>query len=166
MASNHSPEILDQWKLFQFFLGSWDGTASGQVGAGSVERTYSLILNNQFIEVRNRSVYPPQEANPSGEIHEDLALVSYDKDRSLYVMREFHVEGYVNQYILELPSVGDHTLVFVTESIENFSPGWRARTTLEVISDDRFRETFDLAGPDQEWACFIINEFTRSHMGE
>lgn len=80
-------------------------------------------------------------------------------------MREFHVEGYVNHYILE-PLVDDsQSFVFVTESIENISTGWRARTTLEVISQDSFRETFDLAGPDQEWACYITNEFVRSQKG-
>lgn len=162
MAHNHSQEAMDRWKPFQFFLGAWDGKASGQVGVGTVERTYALTLNNQFIEVRNRSVYPPQEANPSGEIHEDLGFISYDKSRSLYVMREFHVEGYVNQCILESPAGGGNALVFVTESIENIAAGWRARTTLEVISDDSFRETFELAGPNQELACYIINEFTRS----
>jgi hypothetical protein len=146
-------------------LGTWNGTASGKVGTGSVERTYSLTLENQFIEVRNRSVYPPQVANPTGEIHEDLGFISYDKGRSLYVMREFHNEGYVNQYILEPPTDGSDALVFVTESIENISAGWHARTTLEVLSEDSFRETFDLAGPDQEWACYIMNEFTRSKNG-
>ena len=165
MAQNHSQEAMDRWKPFQFFLGPWDGKASGQVGAGTVERTYALTLDNQFIEVRNRSVYPPQEDNPSGEIHEDLGFISYDKSRSLYVMREFHVEGYVNQYILEPPAGGSDALVFVTESIENIAAGWRARTTLEIISDDSFRETFDLAGPNQEWACYIINEFVRSQKG-
>jgi hypothetical protein len=77
-------------------------------------------------------------------------------------LREFHNEGYVNQYILEPRPDSSHALVFVTESIENISAGWRARTTLEVISEDSFRETFDLAGPDQEWACYITNEFIRS----
>jgi len=165
MAQNHSQEVMERWKPFQFFLGAWDGKASGQVGVGTAERTYALTLDNQFIEVRNRSVYPPQEANPSGEIHEDLGLISYDKSRSLYVMREFHVEGYINQYILESPAGGGDALVFVTESIENIAAGWRARNTLEIISDDSFRETFDLAGPNQEWACYIINEFTRSQKG-
>jgi len=165
MAQNHFQEAMDRWKHFQFFLGAWDGKASGQVGVGTAERTYALTLDNQFIEVRNRSVYPPQEANLSGEIHEDLGLISYDKGRSLYVMREFHVEGYVNQYILESPAGGGDALVFVTESIESIKAGWRARTTLEIISDDSFRETFDLAGPNQEWACYIINEFNRSQKG-
>ncbi|MBA7641180.1 hypothetical protein ES703_48856 [subsurface metagenome] len=165
MSPSDSQDTIDRWKPFQFFLGSWNGTASGHPGIGSVDRNYSLILADQFIEVRNRSVYPPQEANPSGEIHEDLALISYDKSRSLYVMREFHVEGYVNQYILEPPADGSQSYVFVTESIENISTGWRARTTLEVNSGDSFQETFDLAGPDQEWVCYITNEFTRSQNG-
>jgi hypothetical protein len=162
MAPSDSQDAIDRWKPFQFFLGTWRGKASGKVGVGSVERTYSLILEDQFIEVRNRSVYLPQEANPSGEIHEDLGFISYDKGRSLYILREFHVEGYVNQYVLEPPADGSDVLVFVTESIENIAAGWRARITLEVISENSFRETFDLAGPDKEWACYITNDFKRS----
>jgi hypothetical protein len=162
LSSNDLANEVNRWKPFQFFIGAWQGKASGRVGRGSVERTYAFTLEDQFIEVKNRSVYPPQEANPSGEIHEDRGFISYDKARSLYVFREFHNEGYVNQYIMEPPRDGSKTMVFVTESIENISPGWRARTTLEVISEHSFRETFDLAGPDQDWACFITNEFTRS----
>lgn len=165
MAETGSPKAIDYLAPFQFFLGAWEGSGSGKVGIGSVERTYSLILNDQFVEVRNRSVYPPQEANPSGEVHEDLGFISYDKARSLYVMREFHVEGYVNQYILESTDIDGVTFVFVTESIENIGEGWSARTTLEVLSEDSFRETFDLAGPGKEWACYITNEFTRAKKG-
>lgn len=152
MSSNDNPSAIDRWKPFLFFLGAWNGTASGKVGNGTAERSYTLILDDQFIEVRNRSVYPPQEANPSGETHEDLGFISYDKSRSLYVMREFHVEGYVNQYILGPPTDVSQPLVFVTEVIENIPEGWQARTTLKIISGDSFRETFELAGPDQEWS--------------
>lgn len=165
MADKDIPNEIDRWKPFRFFLGSWKGTASGQVGDGTVERSYSLTLADQFIEVRNRSVYPPQKTNPSGEIHEDLGFISYDKDRSLYVMREFHVEGYVNHYVLESHADDHQSFIFVTESIENIAAGWRARTTLDVISEDSFRETFDLAGPDHEWACYITNEFVRAQQG-
>ena len=41
------------------------------------------------------------EKNPEGEIHEDLGLLSYDEAREIYVLREFHVEGYMNQYVVE-----------------------------------------------------------------
>ena len=120
-----------------------------------------MTLADQFIEVRNRSVYPPQESNPAGEVHDDLGLISYDKARARFVMREFHVEEYVNQYVMEPQDSGDNSFVFITESIENIPPGWHARTTWEITSEDSFREIFDLAGPEKEWACYIVNELQR-----
>jgi hypothetical protein len=47
-------------------------------------------------------------------------------------------------------------------AIDNIAPGWRARTTYEILSDDEFRETFDLAGPGKEFGCYITNQFRRA----
>jgi hypothetical protein len=162
MATNERPEGNDLWAPFRYFLGSWTGTGTGKPGDSSVSRTYSLILAGQFLEIKGQSVFEPQESNPSGEVHEELSLVSYDRVRSRYVYREFLAEGYVNQYVLEPPAPGDTVLVFVTEAIENLPAGWRARTTLEILSPDHFRETFELAGPGKAWACFITSELHRA----
>jgi hypothetical protein len=48
-------------------LGRWTGTSEGQPGKGEVERQYERVLGSRFIQVRNRSTYPPQEKNPKGE---------------------------------------------------------------------------------------------------
>ena len=162
MATGEMPETPDQWEPFRYYLGSWTGTGSGKPGVSSTTRTYTLVLGDQFVEVRSRSTFDPQEANPSGEVHEELGLISYDKRRSRYVLREFHVEGTVIQYVLQPPAPGSQKLVFVTEAIENIPPGWQARTTLEIHSRDRFRETFELAGPGKPWACTITTELHRA----
>ncbi len=150
----------DKWAVFRYFLGKWTGTGRGKPGVSSAERSYALSLADQFMEIKGRSVYQPQEANPSGEVHEELGLLSYDKGRSQYVLREFHVEGFVNQYVLEQYDDGK-LFTFVTENIENIPSGWRARTTIEILSEDNFREVFDLAGPGKKWDCYITTEFQR-----
>ena len=161
MPNEPSSESEDPWSRFRYFLGEWRGTGTGQPGIGQAERTYHLILNDRFIQVRNRSFYEPQENNPEGEVHEDLGLFSYDKTREKHVLREFHVEGYVNQDVVESWDQEAGILVMATEAIENISPGWRARITYEILSENAFRETFDLAGPGKDWACYIINDFKR-----
>lgn len=160
MADNQSNET-DKWEKFRYFLGDWTGTGTGKPGGSSAERSYTLILADQFIQISNRSVFEPQEANPSGEVHEEVGFLSFDQGRSKYVLREFHVEGFVNQYVLELDTNDETQFEFVTESIENIPPGWRARITLEILSEDSFREIFDLAGPGKQWTCVITNEFKR-----
>ena len=70
-------------------------------------------------------VYPQQEKNPKGEVHEDLGLFSYDGKRKKFVLRQFHVEGFVNEYVEQEITADGKTLRFVTERIENIPDGWR-----------------------------------------
>ena len=90
-----------------------------------------------------------------------IGFISFDQARAQYVLREFHVEGFVNQYLLEQDASDESTFTFVNEAIENMPPDWRARTTLVILSGDSFREIFELAGPGEGWTCFITIEFQR-----
>jgi hypothetical protein len=82
-----------------FLIGRWQGTTEGQPGRGTVVREYSRALNSRFIRVKNQSTYPPQPANTKGEVHEDEGFISFDRSRKKLVLRQFHVEGFVNQYV-------------------------------------------------------------------
>ena len=134
-------------------VGRWRGTSEGRPGTGTVEREYVRILDSRFVHARNRSVYPPQERNPKGEQHEDVGIFSVDRSRQRIVFRQFHVEGFVNQYVQEPPSA-DGTLVFVTESIENIPAGWRARETYGFIGPDEFEEVFELSEPGKPFELY------------
>jgi hypothetical protein len=151
----------DKWRQFRYFIGKWQGTGTGQPGVSRSERQYKWILNGQFIWIHTRSVFQPQEKNPQGEIHEDIGLLGYDEARETHILREFHGEGYVNQYVVESWDQEGGILVMITEAIENLSPGWRARTTYEIRNEDEFRETFDLAEPGKDWVCCITHDFKR-----
>jgi hypothetical protein len=75
------------------------------------------------------------------------------------VFRQFHVEGFVNQYVVD-PSSTPARIVMTTEAIENIPLGWRARETY-VIETDRLEETFELAGPGKEFEVYSRNRLTR-----
>lgn len=149
----------DRLALLAPVLGKWAGTTEGEPGQGTVEREYSWILGGRFIEVRNVSTYPPQAKNPKGERHEDRGVFSYDSARKAIVFRQFHVEGFVNQYLLDPASTADR-LVFTTEAIENIPAGWRARETY-AIGADTLEEIFELAEPDKAFATYSRNRLTR-----
>jgi hypothetical protein len=69
------------------------------------------------------------------------------------VLRQFHVEGFVNQYTADLdPKLA--TLEFTSEAIENIPPGWRARETYVVLGPDEFEEIFELAGPGKPFELY------------
>lgn len=142
-------------------VGRWTGTIEGQPGNGTVEREYERILNSRFIEVRNRSTYPPQEKNKKGETHEDVGLFSFDSGRKRIVLRQFHTEGFVNQYVLD-PASAPGKLVLVTEAIENIPAGWRARETYILTSADQFEEIFELAPPGKEFEPYSRSRLTRA----
>lgn len=139
------------WKHLQFFIGSWTGEGGGEPGEGNYERKYQFIFNNNFIEVKNKSVFPPSDNNPKGEVHEDIGYISFDKLRNTFVLRQFHIEGFVNQYKLDSLSTDGKRIVFISESIENIKTGWRAKETYQILGDKEFMETFELAPPNKEF---------------
>lgn len=149
------------WTNLNFLIGSWQGTGAGQAGNSQVERSYRFILNDKYMEVRNKSIYPPQSQNQQGEVHEDLGLISYDKARKTFVLRQFHIEGFVNQYVMDYLAPDGKTIVFTSESIENISPGWRARETYQVANPDEFKETFELAAPGKDFELYVRSQFKR-----
>jgi hypothetical protein len=149
----------DPLERLAFLIGRWQGSSEGRPGKGTIEREYARVLNGRFIRVRNRNVYPPQEGNPKGEVHEDEGWFSIDRSRGRVVLRQFHVEGFVNQYVEDESAAGRH--VFTTESIENIPAGWRARETYIVHGPDELEEVFELAAAGKPFEVYSRARLTR-----
>jgi hypothetical protein len=144
----------DPLQSLVFLVGRWEGTSTGEPGSGTLQREYTRVLNSKFIQERNRSVYPPQDKNPKGETHEHFSVFSFDKARQRAVLRQFHTEGFVNQYVAETASAEAGRIVFTSEAIENIASGWRARETYTVIGPDEFEELFELAEPGRSFEVY------------
>jgi hypothetical protein len=86
--------------------------------------------------VKNASTYPPSQQNQKGEVHQDKGFISYDRTRKTLVLRQFHIEGFVNQYKLESISLDGMTIVFISEAIENIPTGFRAKETYKVTGEN------------------------------
>jgi hypothetical protein len=143
------------------FIGEWEGQGAGQPGASQVTISFGYTLNGTFVENYTRAQFPPTEKHPAGELHEDRGLFSYDRSRKVIVLRQFHVEGFVNQYVLTHLSEDGQELVFETEAIENIPPGFRARTTYRIEGPDAFRQVFELAPPGADYTVYSQNSFRR-----
>jgi hypothetical protein len=151
----------DFWRDFEFLIGEWAATESGRMGEGRGERKIELVLQNKYLYWKNKSTFEPQEKNSKGEVHEDWALISFDKIRKKFVMRQFHVEGFVNQYVLESVSSDMKKLIFLSESIENVPAGFKAKLTYEIISENEFIEYFELAPPRKEFTLYTTNHWRK-----
>jgi hypothetical protein len=161
IQNNAPAPALDRLAPVATLLGRWVGTTEGRPGKGTVEREYVRLLGTRFIQVRNRSSYPPQEKNPKGEVHEDMGVFSFDTGRKTIVFRQFHIEGFVSQYVSDPESTGTR-LVFTTESIENIPAGWRARETYTFASPNELEEVFELAEPGKPFEVYSRTRLTRS----
>jgi hypothetical protein len=160
-AQGPSPAPVDTLASLGRLVGRWTGASEGQPGKGQVDRQYERALGSKFLQVRNRSTYSPQEKNPKGETHEDLGFFSFDRVRKRIVFRQFHIEGFVNQYVLE-PSSTVGRLVFTSESIENIPAGFRARETYVFSSNDQFEEIFEIAEPGKDFEVYSRSKLTRA----
>ena len=149
------------WEPFKILVGKWEGSGSGQPGISKIQREYRLVLNDKFLHVQNRSTYDPQPKNPKGEIHEDWGLVSFDKSRKQFVLRQFHVESFVIQYVMTSTSSDGKTIVFTSESIENIPAGHRARETYKILGPDEFTEVFEIAEPGKDFEIYSEGHFKR-----
>lgn len=152
----------DPWEKIRFLEGSWTGVAEGRFGNGTVTSSYSFVLDQSYLRGENRTIYPPQERNPEGEVHEEWSFFSYDRKRQALILRQFHNEKIINQFVLNPHESSGDVLVFDSESIENFQDGWRAREKYRLISSDEFVEEFSLAAPGKEWQLFIRSQFRRT----
>jgi hypothetical protein len=147
---------------FARFIGTWRGTGEGQPGVSTVERTYEAALSGRFIFERNRSTYAPQEKNPEGEVHDHVGYFSFDKARKRLVLRHFHQEGFVNQFVATTEAIEGNVLVLNSEAIENIPAGWRARETYTFSGDDAFEEIFELAAPGKDFELYSHNRLKRA----
>lgn len=141
-------------------LGKWAGTGEGQPGKAIVEREYERVFGTRFIRVRNRSTYAPQEKNPKGEVHQDEGFFSFDRGRKRLVFRQFHVEGFVNQYVEDARPTPS-SIVFVSEAIENIPPGYRAKETYVIHGPDDIEEVFEMAEPGKDFAVYSRTRLKR-----
>jgi hypothetical protein len=151
----------DPWAMLRAFEGAWTGQVAGKAGTGVGEREYRFVLQDTYLYCTNKATFAPQEKNPEGEVHEDWGIFSYDKGRKTFVLRQFHVEGYVNRYALDTLESNDSTLVFITEAIENIPDGWRAKITLTMKNHNQFTEAFQLAPPGKDFGTCIENSWKR-----
>jgi hypothetical protein len=142
------------WSPFKYFIGKWEGTGMVEGVTGKYERSYQFIFNKKFIEVKNKSTYPPSANKPNGEVHEDLGYISYDKMRKTFILRQFHIEGFVNQYKLDSMAPDNKTIVFLSEYIENIARGFKAKESYQLLNENEFIETFELAEPGGKFEVY------------
>lgn len=150
----------DIWEPMKFLVGEWEGKGEGKSGISKVSHDFEFIMKERYLHMRTKATFEPQEKNPKGGVHEDWGFFSYDRSRKKIVFRQFHVEGFITQYVLEDISK-EGKLVFATEQIENAPPGLKAKLTFNHLDSDALEVNFELSFPGREFDCYSLNTLKR-----
>ena len=150
----------DPWAALRVFEGKWEGTVTGKPGKQITHREYHFEYSGKFLSQRDDSVYQPQSSGDRSGNRGDFGVFSYDVIQKKIVWRQFHSEGFVNEYTLDSVSTDGKAFEFVTYRIENF-PGGRAKKSYRVISANQIEETFYLAPAGKEFEVYTVAQLTR-----
>lgn len=162
LASSSVPaESPSRLAAFQWLIGDWVGVGQGEPGTSATERHVEAFLDGRYLHVRGRSVYPKQEGNPNGEIHQQLDLWSHDLSRDVLVLRQFDNLGFVSTYVLDKAASSSERLVLVAEHLENVPRGWRARYTYRLKPPNEYHEMLELDSNGRGFEPYVSNRFLR-----
>jgi hypothetical protein len=157
-GQSQSAVKADRWAAWRSLVGTWEGSSEGRPGKGTVRLEVGFVLNERFLRLAGVADYV--DAKDAREHHEDFGFVSYDRGRSSFVFRQFHSEGFVNQYTLTSDPSAQGKFELTSVYCENTPPGWRARETY-VVSGDRLEHTFELAPPDKPFEHYTTATLKR-----
>jgi hypothetical protein len=82
-----------------------------------------------------RSVFEPKSPRATPDVRDDFGFFSYDKNLQKIVWRQFHSEGFVNEYTLDSISADGHVLEFVTVRIETTEWAGRGRISGAFVDE-------------------------------
>lgn len=149
----------DPWAPLRAFEGNWEGPSEGKPGKGTTVRDYHFELDGKFLYQSDTSRY----TDDAGKllVHRDIGYFSFDTAAKKLVWRQFHNEGFVNEYTLDSVSADGKTIEFVTTRIENLPAGFRAKKIYRVVSAGEIEETFLLAPPGKELELYTHTRLKR-----
>lgn len=151
----------DPWATVRVFEGKWEGPITDKPGEQFSPREYRFELDGKFLSQRDKSVYEPKSPGAKPETREDFGFFSYDTNLKKIVWRQFHSEGFVNEYTLDSVSADGNSFEFVTTKIENQPPGFRAKKVYRLVSVDEIMETFLLAPPGKDFEVYTVAHVKR-----
>ncbi len=157
-ADSSKPDPLAKVRWLQ---GHWAGVGEGEPGTSATERHFQCALNCRYLRVDGRSVYPKQEKNAKGEIHQAMDMWSFDRKRGKLMLRTFDSLGFTTTYAEDTDASTETTLVMTAEHLENVPAGWQARYTYTFAPPNEYRELFELDPNGKGFQTYVSNRFLR-----
>ncbi len=141
-----------------YLSGSWKSNPDACIGIGEANKVNKVVLDSNFFLMETKATFDVEENNR----HEDKKFISYNKLTDKLILREFHSEGFVNEYEVDSMSTDLKYIVFLSRALENMPDGWKARMTIQIIDDGNYREQFDMARPGEPFRQYVVAAWRRS----
>jgi len=136
---------------FDFLIGNWVGSGVDiDKNKSEISASYSYTTGNTYIEVNHHSEIEKKNKKFKNEVHDDWGMISYDKQRGVYIYRQFNIEGYYNQFILIDSLSNENTIVFESEQTENFLAEGKFRLIVKKINNFEIETFLDLVSSGKE----------------
>lgn len=158
-AQAQSGKANDPWAPFQFLVGHWSGTGSGQPGdvaAGS--SSFSFDLGKNILVRKNRAELAPKPGEASGTVHEDLMIIYRQSGELPFLAIYFDNEGHVINYRVSFPAK-QQSVVFESDASDK-AP--RFRFVYEMGPDGLLNSEFLIAPPGGEFKTYTQGKVKRA----
>ena len=148
----------DPWEPFQFLIGNWSGTGSGQPGEVVAGWTsFSFDLGKNILVRKNRAELAPKPGEKTGAVHEDLLIVYREPGEPQFRAIYFDNEGHVINYRVSFPAQ-QQSVVFESDAS---AKGPRFRLIYELGSDGLLSSEFLIAPPGGEFKTYTQGKVKR-----
>lgn len=161
-ASVATAESPDELADLRWLVGDWRGIGQGEPGTSASERHIDSFLGGRYIRASGSSVYPKQEKNPRGEVHEQMDLWSYDRARGSVVLRTFDTLGFSCTFVLDRAASSAGRWVLNAESLENVPKGLQARYIYTRPSENEYHEVLELDMDGKGFKPYVTNRFLKA----
>ena len=161
------PSLTNPLESLQFLIGEWQGDSVESQGnsvsaleSPRAHREFQRMLNDRYIRIESHEMHISEPRQPTQPPHDTIGIVSFDTARQKLVLRQFHTDGSIIQYSTD-PYVKGRKLIFLSEAVENMPPGFRARTTYDVIAPDELEEVVERGEPGAEFRVYSRSRVKR-----
>jgi hypothetical protein len=158
-ALAQNTQSSNPWAPFQFLIGNWSGTGSGQpgeVGAGST--SFSFELGQNILIRKNKAEFAPKPGEKTGAVHEDLMIIYRQTGESHFRALYFDNEGHVINYRVSFPAK-QPSAIFESDASDK-AP--RFRFVYEMDPDGLLSGEFLIAPPGGEFKTYTKGKVKRA----
>jgi hypothetical protein len=141
IAASRQASTNSDWTRWNFLVGEWVGTGTGQPGKGTGGFSFTLDLQNRVLVRKNFSLYPASKDRPAFR-HDDLMIVYQQTGKATRAIY-FDNEGHVINYSVEFSS--DNSSIIFVGDIVSGEP--RFRLTYSKINPQDLSIKFEIAPP-------------------